>query len=49
MMLKWGGNEADKINCEESYDILEGIDRKDKIDGGRRRWLDKSSKRRREH
>jgi hypothetical protein len=49
MMLKWGGNEADKINGEENYDILEGSDRKDKIDEGRRRWLDKSSKRRREH
>jgi hypothetical protein len=30
MMLKGGGNEGDKINGEESYDILEGSDRKDK-------------------
>jgi hypothetical protein len=32
MMIKWGRNEADKIDGEVSYDILQGRDRKDKID-----------------
>ena len=49
MMIKSGRNENDKFNGEVSYDILEGHDRKDKIAYGKRRWLHKSSKRRREH
>ena len=48
MMIKWGRNEADKINGEVSYDILGGAIEKTKLT--REKADDhKGSKRRREH
>ena len=46
MMVKWGGIEGDNLNDEVSCNILVVSKRKDKIDQGRRRWLEDSSNRR---